>query len=394
MGLPSLPTSLLPAMWRYIPFEAREIGRETGRRLVTHEYPNRDEPYNEDMGRKARRWKLQGFVLGEGAPAIRDLMIAACEKEGPGPLLHPTLGLVNARCESLSVKESLDAGVNVVEFTFDFIEAGSVYSIGTIMTVVALAKSAAVTIACAVLYASRQKSEGQPHDVRARAVKDQTDRAATLSLLSGKFSDRTGAEAFNTAVNGITKDAASLAGDPQSGASAWQTAFASITNAADLCMIASALKPLFDESQIAASGIETGTVATIKANTANLDMLLYVSALSVAGNAAANDTYTTWDDAIGIRGQIAAWLDSAALWIADAALHAAILDLKGVVVQAISDEAMTLPRLRNLTVPLPIPALTLAFDLYGDADRAMEIVTRNNLSDPSAVAGNLRVLTV
>jgi prophage DNA circulation protein len=122
-------------------------------------------------------------------------------------------------------------------------------------------------------------------------------------------------------------------------------------------------------------------------------MLLYVSALSVAGNAAANDIYTTWDDAIDIRDEIAAWLDSAALWIADADLHAAILDLKGVVVQAISEEAMTLPRLRNLSVPRPVPALALAFDLYGDADRAIEIMTRNNLSDPSAVAGNLRVLT-
>ena len=392
MGLPSLPTSLLPALWRYIPFEAREVERETGRRLVTHQYPNRDEPYNEDMGRRARRWKLQGFVLGEGAPVIRDLMIAACEKEGDGPLLHPTLGLVQARCEALSVKESVDGGVNVVEFTFDFVEAGSVYSIGLIMTVVALAKAAAVTVACAALYATHAKSEGQPQDVRTQAAKDQGARAATLSTLSGKFADRTGADAFKAAVDRITTDAAAMAGDAQAAVAAWQGAFAAVTSAADLRTIATALQPLFAASQ-AGAGSGGGTAATMKANAAALDTLLYVSALSAAAAAASNDAYATWDDAIAVRDDLAVQLDGAAIWIADADVYAALLDLKGAVVQAISDEAVTLPHLRPLAVMRPIPALALAFDLYGDAERAVEIVTWNDLSDPSAVAGDLRVLT-
>ncbi len=364
-GTPSLPTSLLPALWRYIPFEAREVGRETGRRLVTHEYPNRDEPHNEDMGRRARRWKLQGFVLGEGAPAIRDLMIAACEKKGPGPLLHPTLGLVQARCEALSVRESVDGGVNVVEFTLDFIEAGSTYSIGLIMSAVALAKTAAVNVATAALYAQHGSS-----------ASDQTARAATLATLSGKFIDRESADAFKDAVDGIAARADVLAGDPPAAADAWQAAFATVTDPADLRTIASTLEPQFVES-----------------GGGSLDTLLYLSALSAAAAAAAGATYSTWDDAIAIRDDLARQMDGAALYLTDADLHAALLDLKGATVAAISDEAMRLPRLRPLSVMRPVPALALAFDLYGDADRAVEIVTRNNVSDPSAVAGDLRVLT-
>ena len=361
----SLPTSLLPALWRSIPFEAREVGRETGRRLVTHEYPNRDEPTNEDMGRKARRWKLQGFVLGEGAPAIRDLMIRACEAKGPGPLLHPTLGLVQARCDSLSVKESVDGGVNVVEFTFDFVEAGSVFSVGTILSVVALAKAAAVTLACAIIYSTHGSS-----------ARDQTDRAATLSGVAGKFVDRAGADAFHASMDRVGRDAASLASDAPAAATAWQAAFVTITNAADLRAVAAALQPVF-----------------IAAQAAPLDALISLSALSAAAAAAGNDTYTTWDDAIAVRDDLAAQFDGAALLITDADAYAALLDLKGAVVAAISDEAVTLPRLRPLFVMRSIPALALAFDLYGDADRAVEIVTRNNQSDPSAVAGDLRVLT-
>ena len=390
----SLPTSLKPAAWRYIPFEAREVGREAGRRLVVHEYPQRDQPSFDDMGRKTRKWKLQGFVCGELAPAIRDRMIAACEKEGAGPLMHPTLGLVQARCDSLSVRESVDQGVNVVEFTFDFVEAGAAYSIGVLQTVAALAKAAAVTASSAVVYTALHRSEGQPQEVRARAAADQAARAASLSGLAGKLSDRGAAEAFKGAVDAIAAGAATLAGDPAAAVDAWQTTFATVTSAADLRAIASSLQPSFEASQAAAvAGPSSGTSATLALNAAALDLLLFPSALAQAAAAATSDTYVTWDDAVDVRDSLAAQLDVACLWTVDADLYAALLDLKGVMVGAISDEAVALPRLRPLIVPRPRPALALAFDLYGDAERAVEIVTRNDLSDPSAVAGDLRVLT-
>jgi prophage DNA circulation protein len=167
-----------------------------------------------------------------------------------------------------------------------------------------------------------------------------------------------------------------LAGDPPAAARAWQAAFATVTDPADLRTIASTLEPLFVES-----------------GGGSLDTLNYLSALSAAAAAAAGATYSTWDDAIAIRDELARQMDGAALYLTDADPHAALLDLKGATVAAISDEAMRLPRLRPLSVMRPVPALALAFDLYGDADRAVEIVTRNNVSDPSAVAGNLRVLT-
>lgn len=395
MGAPSLPTSLQPAAWRYIPFEAREVGREAGRRLVVHEYPQRDQPSFDDMGRKTRRWKIQGFVLGELAPAIRDRMIAACEKEGPGPLMHPTLGLVQARCDSLSVRESVSQGTNVVEFGFDFVEAGAIYTSGIIQTVVAVAKAAAVTTASAIAYVASHRFAGhQPQDVRTRAVVDQASRADSMAGLSGKFTDRANAEVFKVAVDAIAVDSAAIASDSAAAVAAWQNAFVAVTSPVDLRAIASSLLPMFERSQAAAvAGPSSGTSATITANTAALDLLLYPSALAQAVAAATSETFTTWDDAVAVRDLLASYVDVACLWTSDADLYSALLDLKGTMVGAISDEAVALPRLRPLVVPRPRPALVLAFDLYGDATRAAEIVTRNGLSDPSAVAGEVRVLT-
>jgi prophage DNA circulation protein len=60
---------------------------------------------------------------------------------------------------------------------------------------------------------------------------------------------------------------------------------------------------------------------------------------------------------------------------------------------AITEEAVDLPRLRSLTVNGRRTALALAWQLYGDPDRADEIVDRNAIADPNAVTGTIQVLT-
>ncbi len=389
----SIPTSLLPAMWRYIPFEAREIGREHGRRLVTHEYPNQDIPYVEDMGGKARRWRIQGFVVGETAPTIRDLMIAACEKSGPGPLLHPNLGLLQARCESLEVRESVDGGQNVVEFVFSFVESGKQFTVGLLMTAVALAKATACKVAAAALYGTKHLSDGQTSRVQSMAAEDHEDRANTLASVTSKFNDQTTGATFKESMETIAASPYTYSDDPDEAVEAWQGAFDTLTSGPDLRMVADTLSPLYVASQQAlAAGLGTGGETTLT-NTAMTDMLLYVSALASASVVTSTETFTTWDDAIAIRDDLARQMDGAALYLTDADLHAALIDLKGALVEAITSEAMDLPRVRTLGLNRVTTALALAYDLYGDPERASEIVERNGLADPSNVSGTLQVLT-
>ncbi|HHG0355951.1 TPA: DNA circularization N-terminal domain-containing protein, partial [Escherichia coli] len=39
------------ASFRGVPFKVEEESAGTGRRVETHEYPNRDKPYTEDLGK-------------------------------------------------------------------------------------------------------------------------------------------------------------------------------------------------------------------------------------------------------------------------------------------------------------------------------------------------------
>jgi hypothetical protein len=114
--------ALLPAMYDGVPFFCDSGGRETGRRAVVHEYPKRDTPYAEDMGRRAIQYSVRGYVIayvkdaGTGAqPALlnmtmmpvagyaaslymrdyriaRDLLQARLDDPGAGVLQLPNMG--------------------------------------------------------------------------------------------------------------------------------------------------------------------------------------------------------------------------------------------------------------------------------------------------------------
>ncbi|MFX9939048.1 DNA circularization N-terminal domain-containing protein, partial [Acinetobacter baumannii] len=56
---------LRPASFRGVPFHVTQATGTFGRRSVTHEYPFRDLPYVEDLGRRARTLRIEALLLGE-----------------------------------------------------------------------------------------------------------------------------------------------------------------------------------------------------------------------------------------------------------------------------------------------------------------------------------------
>jgi prophage DNA circulation protein len=88
-----------------------------------HEYPERDLPYAEDLGRKARVFKITGLVIGPDYMAQRDALLAACEQPGPGTLVHPYHGTMEVVCQACTYREETRAGGRA-SFSFTFMGAG------------------------------------------------------------------------------------------------------------------------------------------------------------------------------------------------------------------------------------------------------------------------------
>ncbi len=74
---------LQDASFRGVPFKVEEESAGTGRRVETHEYPNRDKPYTEDLGKITFRPSITAYVVGDDCFDQRDRLIDALNKPGP-----------------------------------------------------------------------------------------------------------------------------------------------------------------------------------------------------------------------------------------------------------------------------------------------------------------------
>jgi prophage DNA circulation protein len=127
MADPLWRTLLVPAFFRMAPFHVDANSRQSGRRVVLHEFPKRDTPYAEDMGRKARSFPVTGYVIGPDYQIFRELLVAALEMEGSGLLILPTLlqrDTILVQPRDYTVRETRQAG-GMAEFEMNFVESGS-----------------------------------------------------------------------------------------------------------------------------------------------------------------------------------------------------------------------------------------------------------------------------
>lgn len=97
--------------------------QSVGRRTQVHEYPQRDKPFVEDLGRKTRIPKLAAFVVGDDCFVKRDDLLKALDQPGPGELIHPWFGRMMVTATDCDVSHDRREG-GVVRFDLTFVEDG------------------------------------------------------------------------------------------------------------------------------------------------------------------------------------------------------------------------------------------------------------------------------
>jgi prophage DNA circulation protein len=126
---PSWRDYLMRASFKGAAFHCESNARESGRRIVEHEFPKKELPYAEDMGRHAREFSIRGYCIVYQADADdlyqrdyrvpRDALIAALETEGGGELQLPTQTIQNVVCPKYRLtEEERFGGYCVFEMTF------------------------------------------------------------------------------------------------------------------------------------------------------------------------------------------------------------------------------------------------------------------------------------
>ncbi|SER56944.1 DNA circularisation protein N-terminus [Faunimonas pinastri] len=125
MAYPETPwrARLRPASFRGAGFKVEQDTRQGGRRVALHEFPKRDTPYAEDMGRAAKRVTISAYCIGPYYLDDRDALITALEQEGSGLLIHPSLGEETVVCVGYNVTEERTHG-GYCALEINFVEAG------------------------------------------------------------------------------------------------------------------------------------------------------------------------------------------------------------------------------------------------------------------------------
>lgn len=114
----------VPASYKGVEFFVENASRGSGRRGVEWEFPKRDDPYFEDLGRRARVWSITGYVLGSDYKGKADALQRALESKGAGTLQHPTMRTMRVVCILFTRHERKMVG-GYAEFEMQFAEAGA-----------------------------------------------------------------------------------------------------------------------------------------------------------------------------------------------------------------------------------------------------------------------------
>jgi len=125
---------LLPAHFDGRLFHVEAGSRESGRRVVTHEFPKKDLPYSEDMGRRAIEFSVRGYCVQfvTDANALyqrdyttpRDELMDRLETGGSGTLQLPFQRPLTVVCTRYRMSEEERLG-GYVAFDMTFVELGA-----------------------------------------------------------------------------------------------------------------------------------------------------------------------------------------------------------------------------------------------------------------------------
>lgn len=395
------------ASFRGVPFFVESADSTHGRRQAVHEHAQRDVPYTEDLGRKAREFSVSGYLIGLDYQTQRDELIKACETAGPGVLVHPYRGEMTVTCRGLGLSESTnDGGMCIIKLTF--LEAGEAsYPSAKTDTVNAItAKGNAVTAAAEKGFVSDFLTNGFPAYVAESAATGLAELGEFMAAPGLNFAgDLQAASDFYQQAKGLASDAFSLVQQPQQMVSRITGLFGSIRSAFGSNAF-SMLTNLFDRSPSSYSG-STATPSRRQQATNALAMNALVRQVAVAeaakaavvtqttvttgnGLTQASSTPTIYDSyqaAIKVREELVDRIDTESEATPVDEVYVTLSDLRTSVVQAVPNPEQDLARIVQYVPRETLPSLLVAYQIYGDAGRADEIATRNNPRHPGFLMG-------
>lgn len=389
--------NLIGASFRGVPFFVEEADRSGGRRAKVHEFPLRDDPYVEDLGRKSRVFRINGYVIGGDYAQQKNRLLSVLEdSSGPGELFHPYYGKRRGICTSLTVREKIaDGGVAI--FDIEFTETPNQNLTPTEEADLAGDVDAAADRAMAAIDAELQ-GEYNTNTSPAYAVASLADeieqRANEVQALLSPIITATDELAkLNVEIKVLVGEASSLVRTPGTIVSRFTSVLGLLTETAEESprKMFSAFRSIYALAAIVDAVGSTPTRIQERANQAALTAALRRIFAIEAARLLPSIEHETLEDATADRDAVVALLDEQ-LGLAGNDAYPALMDLRAAVVRAVPGDQV-LARVLTVSRPVSLPSLLLSYQLYGTVDEEQDIIDRNMVQHPGFLPSSVKALS-
>lgn len=434
---PDWRSRLRDAEFRGVPFSVEDDEGSFGRRVQVHEYPNRDKPFTEDLGRATRRLSINAYLIGDDYAEQRDRLIVAIETAGPGTLVHPQYGEMQGSIDgSVRVAHSTAEG-RMCRVSFQFVESGELsFPTAGIATANRLSETGGFFDDAIDSMFEAFSLSGIPDFIQSDVLADAADMLGTV------------ADAFKMVDSGVSAAMRLLQGDlsvilmPPSAANdfvralqkAWRAGDRIYGDTSDLVTMVKTMSGVTLDPGLAPRGTwptDSGSVSAQKARSNLVASAIRTTAISTSANivtdlpqprtapsqsrqagtmsnvtgaqvatdiinvshsaldSTAQSTTVnpppTWDALTDIRGAINTAIDQEQLRTTDDALFLQIAALRTDLNRDISARLAQAERTAQRTPSEVLPAIVLAAGWYDDAAREADILDRNSVRHPGFV---------
>lgn len=400
---------MLPASFRGISFLIPQASVPVGMKVQLHEFPQRDEPYAEQLGKQAQVHRLVCWIIGDDCFERRDKFMEALETPGAGELVHPWLGRMQVKAGE-------------AELTHDFKQGGMAAFAVTFYPDIPLKfPTAKVNTQQQVVKASDSLLDSALDRYKSAMAKVDQARLGLARLrnsLSGVYTVIQ--QQFSTiigAFTNLTGFVQSLMNAPDSLSSLFSSYFSefsvddylgddsgssyrnSVATATQQTEAVASINTVSDSGGVDAAAASQAT-ANLVQDALLVQVALIISEMPVASQPVSTATVASVeqqavqpivrpevpvaDDVIELRDNLNEAIFQASLK-ADPEHYMALNTLRQTIVKHLTAVAESGVRLVEITPPETLSALVLAYRRFGDATRESEVVQRNRLRHPGFV---------
>lgn len=400
---------MLPASFRGIDFLIPQASVPVGMKVQLHEFPQRDEPFAEQLGKQAQVHRLVCWIIGDDCFERRDKFMEAVQTPGAGELVHPWLGRMQVKAgEAELTHDFKQGGMAAFAVTF-YPDIPLKFPAAKVNTQQQVVKASDSLLGSAL---ARYKSAMAKVDqARLGLARLRNSLSGVYTVIQQQFSTIVGV------FTNLTGFVQSLMNAPDSLSSLFSSYFSEFSvddylgddsgssyrnSVAIATQQTEAVASIDTVSQ--AGGVDAAAASQATANLVQdallVQVALIISEMPVASQPVSTVTVSSVeqqavqpivrqevpvaDDVIELRDNLNEAIFQASLK-ADPEHYMVLNTLRQTIVKHLTAVAESGVRLVEITPPETLSALVLAYRRFGDATRESEVVQRNRLRHPGFV---------